>query len=64
MDKLVVLDYSVGTVDIYNIDVSYDKIEDYLVNYLGYSLSNCEWMVDNMDITFHKEVLKDEHSSN
>ena len=64
MDKLVVLDYSVGTVDIYNIDVSYDKIEDYLVNYLGYSLSNCEWMVGNMDITFYKEVLKDEHSGN
>ena len=64
MDKLVVLDYSVGTVDIYNIDVSYNKIEDYLVNHLGYNLSNCEWRVGNLDITFHKEVLKDEHSSN
>lgn len=64
MDKLVVLDYSVGTVDVYNIDMSYDDIEEYLVNKLGYSLSNCEWMVGNMDITFHKEVLKDEHSGN
>ena len=60
MDKLVVLDYSVGTVDVYNIDMSYDDIEEYLVNKLGYNLNDCEWMVGNMDITFHKEVLKDE----
>lgn len=60
MNKLVVLDYSVGTVDVYNIDMSYDDIEEYLVNKLGYNLNDCEWMIGNMDITFHKEVLKDE----
>ena len=58
MDRLVVLDYSIGTVDVYKIDMSYDDIEEYLVNKLGYNLNDCEWMVGNMDITFHKEVLK------
>ena len=60
MEKLVILDYTKATIDFYDIDIDSDVIidEEYISN-LGYNINNCSWMVGyNMEITYHKEVLK------
>ena len=58
MEKLIILDYAIGTVDIYNIAEGVTVDEEYITTKLGYQLNYCEWMVGEGNITFHKEVLK------
>lgn len=41
--KLVVLDYSNGSVNIHNVDAKKESEE--LLEELGYKESNCEWMI-------------------
>ena len=59
MDKLVILDYSTGEVDIYPTDFNFEPDEmDECLSKLGHKTTNCEWMFAHGNITFHKEVLK------
>lgn len=55
MDKLIILNYVDSTVHIYDClgNVFADSQE--LVESLGYDSSQCEWMLGEMEITFHKE---------
>ena len=57
MEKLIILDYTNSSVDIYNVDENANIDESYIRD-LGYD-SNCLWMfsVDPL-ITYHEEVLK------
>ena len=58
MEKLVILDYTNATVDFYDVEPDVDIDESYIEE-LGFNANNCSWMFgDNMEITFHKEVLK------
>lgn len=58
MEKLIILDYTTAIVDVYDVDSEADINETYLHN-LGYNTNNCEWMFsENIEITFHKGVLK------
>ncbi len=43
MQQIVILDYSVGRVDIYTLDSSEDP-EEFIVNTLGLNLDNISWM--------------------
>lgn len=58
MEKLVIIDYSDISVNIYDIDSEADIDEEYIHN-LGYNPGNCSWMFgEGMEITYHKEILK------
>ena len=56
-EQLVVLDYSTGTVNFYNIDKK-AKIDDEYISSLGFSLSECYWMTGNIDVINHTRILK------
>ena len=58
MEKLIILDYVVPTVHIWDIDSDADIDETYIEN-LGFNTNSCHWMFgDEMEIIHHKEVLK------
>lgn len=58
MEKLIILDFVTGEVDIYNTQFEDEyNIEDVLKE-LGHRVSDCQWMISDGQITFHKEVLK------
>ena len=58
MERLVILDYIIPTVHIYDIDSDVEVDEGY-INDLGFNSSCCNWIVGNkMEIIYHKEVLK------
>jgi hypothetical protein len=58
MEKLVILDFQTGMVDIYPIEYDYEPDMDLLLDSLGHRANDCQWMFTTGDITFHKEVLK------
>jgi hypothetical protein len=57
MEKLVVLDYSTGTVHVYNLERE-DPITDEYIQDLGYNVSDCYWMAGDVEFINHKGVLK------
>lgn len=58
MEKLIILDYTNATVDLYDVE-SDANIDESYIEELGFNTNNCSWMFgENMEITFHKEVLK------
>lgn len=58
MEKLVILDYVVPSVHVYDVDTEANIDETYIEN-LGFNTNSCSWMFgDGIDIIFHKEVLK------
>ena len=58
MEKLVILDFETGMVDIYHSEYDYEPDMDELLDKLGHNANNCQWMFTTGDITFHKETLK------
>ena len=56
MEKLIILDFTTGEVDIY--PVAYIDDAESIIEKLGHSVDNCQWMISDGQITFHKEVLK------
>ena len=56
MEKLIILDYNTGEVDIY--PVSYIDDVESVIEELGHNPDNCQWIISDGQITFHKEVLK------
>lgn len=60
MERLVILDYETGRVDIYPVEHS-DTLDVYhLLGDLNHRTSSCEWMFTSKNIIFHGEVLKGE----
>lgn len=57
MEKLIILDFSTGEVDIYSIEYDYEPDIDKLLDSLGHNANNCQWMFIPGNITFHKETL-------
>lgn len=54
MSKLIVLDYSTATVDIFDVDGDKDISSEDIVSEFGFRPSDCNWMfVDNLQITIH-----------
>ena len=58
MEKLIILDYSTGEVDIYPVEYNTEPDMDELLDTLGHSANDCYYMFTSGNITFHKEVLK------
>ncbi len=57
MEHLTILDFTTGDVDIYLTEYENEPDMDKLLEGLGYSANNCQWMFGTGNITFHKEVL-------
>ena len=60
MEKLIILDFAKGEVDIYPIVDTKDVLIEGLLAYLGHNIEDCQWMITDGSITFHKEVLLSE----
>lgn len=58
MERLVILDFETGMVDIYPVEYEYEPDMDELLDRLGHHANDCQWMFFQGDIKFHKEVLK------
>ena len=58
MEKLIILDFATGDVDIYPVEYDYEPDMEELLGSLGHRANDCQWMFSEGDITFHKEVLK------
>ena len=56
MEKLIILDFNTGEVDIY--PVSHIDDAESVIEELGHNANNCQWIISSGNITFHKEVLK------
>lgn len=58
MEKLIILDFNCGSVDIYDVDYDNEPDMDELLDSLGHRANDCQWMfADSPEITFHKEIL-------
>ena len=58
MEHLTILDFTTGDVDIYLTEYENEPDMDELLDELGHSANNCQWMFGTGNITFHKEVLE------
>ncbi len=58
MEKLIILDFCTGDVDIYPIEYEYKPCMEDLLEELGHNPNDCQWMFSQGEIKFHKEVLK------
>lgn len=58
MEKLIILDFSTGDVDIYPIEYEYEPCMEDLLEELGHNPNECQWMFSQGEIKFHKKVLK------
>jgi hypothetical protein len=58
MKKLIILDFSTGEVDIYPVEYDNEPDMDELLDSLRHNANDCQWMISDGQITFHKEVLK------
>ena len=58
MERLTILDFTTGDVDIYPIEYDYEPDMDELLEELGHNANNCQWMFSQGDITIHNEILK------
>lgn len=57
MERLVILDFVTGDVDIYPVEYNEEPDMDELLDELGHKANDCQWMFSEGDIKFHKEVL-------
>lgn len=65
MDKLIILDYVSGDVDIYPIEENYNNPNaEAILESLDYDVENCAWMITGENIVFRKKVIRNENSSN
>lgn len=58
MERLIVLDFATGDVDIYPVEYEQEPDMDELLERLGHNANDCQWMFSGGDINFHKELLK------
>lgn len=60
MERLVILNFASGDVDIYKVSPEADIDEDYLAQKLGLHTDECSWMFcqDEVNIEYHDEILE------
>lgn len=58
MERLIILDFATGMVDIYQVEYEFEPDMDELLDSLGHNANDCQWMFTQGDVTYHKEVLK------
>ena len=58
MERLIILDFVTGMVDIYQVEYEFEPDMDELLDSLGHNANNCQWMFTQGNVTFHKEILK------
>ena len=58
MERLIILDFATGMVDIYQVEYEFEPDMDELLDSLGHNANDCQWMFGTGNITFHKEVLE------
>ena len=59
MQKLVILDYSDSSVHIFDVEDDV-TVDEKTVEGMGFHASNCSWILGNLEITYHKDVLTTE----
>ena len=59
MEKLIILDFNTGDIDIYPVEYNCEPNMDGLLEELGHNANDCQWMFSEGNINFHKEVLKE-----
>lgn len=57
MERLIILDYSTGEVDIYPVEYTQEPDMAELLESLGHREKDCNWMFADNTITFHNEIL-------
>ena len=57
MEKLIILDFSTGEVDIYPIEYDYEPCMEDLLEELGHNANDCQWMFTQGNITIHNKEL-------
>ena len=57
-ERLIILDFCTGNVDIYPVEYDNEPDMDELLDSLGHRANDCQWMFSEGEIKFHKEVLK------
>lgn len=60
MERLVILDFETGTVDVYPVEYDYEPDIDDLLDKLGHRANDCQWMFTTGEITIHSDILKDD----
>ena len=58
MEKLIILDFETGMVNIYLTEYEDEPDMDLLLDSLGHRANDCQWMFTSGEFTFHKEILK------
>lgn len=59
MERLIILDFCTGEVDIYPVEYEEEPDMDELLDSLGHNANDCQWMFSDGSITFHNETLKE-----
>ena len=59
MERLVILDFTTGEVDIYPIEYKQEPDIDTLLGELGHRANDCNWMYSSGKITIHSQILTD-----
>lgn len=57
MERLIILDFCTGDVDIYPVEYEQEPDMDDLLERLGHNANDCQWMFSEGDINFHNMVL-------
>ena len=58
MERLAILDFCTGNVDIYPVEYENEPDMNELLDSLGHRANDCQWMFFQGEVTIHKEVLK------
>ena len=58
MERLAILDFCTGNVDIYPVEYEQEPCMEDLLEELGHNANDCQWMFFQGDVTIHEEVLK------
>ena len=58
-ERLIILDFCTGNVDIYPVEYDEEPDMDELLDSLGHNANDCQWMFFQGDITFHGGVLNE-----
>lgn len=57
-EYLVILDFAIGSVDIYPCEYEQEPCIEDLLEELGHNANDCNWMFTAGNITLHQEILK------
>lgn len=59
MEKLIILDFATGEVDIYPVEYDSEPDMNELLDSLGHRANDCQWMFTQGNITYHNDILRE-----